>query len=84
MVKLGEARDGRGTHAVLGEAAPSPDLGPVCRGYRRIHLVYTCTAWADARSHMSTPAQPFNNLTTLFAIFLPRLTHSRPPSPAGP
>lgn len=31
------------------------------------------------RSHMSTPAQPFNNPTTLFAIFLPRLTHSRPP-----
>lgn len=84
-MKLGEARDGeRGTNVVLGETAPSPDLGPICRGSCRIHLVYTCTAWADARSHMSTPAQPFNNPTTLFAIFLPRLTHSRPPTPTPP
>lgn len=31
-----------------------------------------------ACSHVGTPAQPFNIVTTLFAIFLPCLTYSRP------
>lgn len=84
MVKVGEAKDGeRATNVVLGETKLHFETWVLYVEDTAVSILLTRafpgpTPLYCACSHVSTPAQPFNIVTTLLAIFLPCLTYSRP------
>lgn len=83
-MKVGEAKDGeRATNVVLGETKLHFETWVLYVEDTAVSILLTRafpgpTPLYCACSHVSTPAQPFNIVTTLLAIFLPCLTYSRP------